>query len=463
LCPLVVSLADRLHNSREIYQPAGTSAPSRRLIRTNFVFTDFMGLIMNATHRSSIFLLVAIVSIGPSRLPLAEAQASPERAPRVFVLDARQLQVNKQRIRDGDKSIAPALERLERDAQKARVAGPFSVVDKQATPPSGDKHDYMSQAPYFWPDPKSPNGLPYIRRDGERNPEINKFPDHSNMDKMIGAVETLALAFYFKGDEANADKAARLLRAWFLDTKTRMNPSLQFAQATPGRDTGRGIGLIETRGLVRVIDAVGLLAGSRAWSNDDQRSLEDWFGKFLQWMLDSKNGRDERAAKNNHGTYYDAQVSSFALFVGKADLARQILGDAREKRIAVQIEPDGRQPLELARTKAWSYSVMNLDGLVLLARLGENVGVDLWNYRTSDGRSIRRALDYLVPYALGAKKWPDQQIGEWQPEILFPSLRRAADKYHDETYRSVLSRLPAVDASERGNLVLRGPDKNPQH
>src|SRR5215813_13145241 len=180
-----------------------------------------MGLIMNAANRLSICLLVATVSIVHHRLPPAEARPSPEPAPRVFVLDARQLQVNKQRIRAGDKSIAPAMERLERDAQKARVAGPFSVVDKQATPPSGDKHDYMSQAPYFWPDPKSPNGLPYIRRDGERNPEIDKITDHHVMDDLENGVETLALAYYFKGDEAYSTKAVQLLREFFLDRSTR--------------------------------------------------------------------------------------------------------------------------------------------------------------------------------------------------------------------------------------------------
>jgi Alginate lyase len=374
-------------------------------------------------------------------------------APRCFLLDARQLSATKQRVRDGDKTLEPALTKLERDAQKALKSGPYSVVTKDATPPSGDKHDYMSQAPYFWPDPKSPNGLPFIRRDGERNPEINKITDHRSLDQLESSVETLALAYYFKGDEAYATKAVQLLRAFFLDPATRMNPNLQYAQFIPGVNTGRGIGLIETRGLTQIVDAIGLLAGSKALTEADRRGLDDWYAKFLQWMLDSKNGRDEAAAKNNHGTYYDLQVTSFALFLGKTDLARSILQTARTKRIALQIEPDGRQPLELARTRAWSYSVGNLDGLMLLARLGENLGVDLWNYQTADGRSIRKALEFLVPFAVEGKKWSYQQLGEWPPQMLFPLMRRAAGKYSDPKFHALSTKVPSVEAADRSNLL----------
>jgi alginate lyase len=312
----------------------------------------------------------------------------------------------------------------------------------------------MSQAPYFWPDPNSPTGLPYIRRDGERNPEINKISDHQSMDKMVSAVETLALEYFFEGGEAFAAKASLLLRAWFVDPATRMNPNLEYAQGIPGINTGRGIGLIETRGFTRVVDAVGLLGGSKAWSESDQRHLHRWFDDFLRWMLESRNGRDEAAAKNNHGTYYDLQITSFALFLGKIDLATRTLYAAREKRIAAQSEPDGRQPLELVRTKGWSYSVGNLDGLMLLATLGEKCGVDLWSYRTADGRSIRRALDYLTPFAFGERKWPDQQIGEWEPQILFPLIRRGATRYHEEKYQALMARIPKLVPEDRDILTF---------
>ena len=407
----------------------------------------------NESKRVAAVLLLTMAISAGANVKAQTANVGP--SPRVFLLDAKQLQITQQRIHAGDKNLSAAWTRLERDAQKAISSGPFSVVTKGATPPSGDKHDYLSQAPYFWPNPKSPNGLPYISRDGERNPEINQITDHHSLDQLESSVETLALAYYFKGEEAYAAKAAALLRAFFVDPATRMNPNLQYAQFIPGVNTGRGIGLIETRGLPDVVDAIGLLARSKALTEDDRRGLQDWFGNFLQWMLESKNGRAEAAAKNNHGTYYDLQVASFALFVGKKDLAVQVLEDARRKRIATQIEPDGRQPLELARTKAWSYSLMNLEGLMLLATLGERSGVDLWSFQTTDGRSIRKALEFRTPVALGERKWPYPEIGGAKPEALFPLMRRAAAAYRDQEYQALMSRLPDVDLADRSRL-LRG-------
>ena len=398
-------------------------------------------------------LLVCLSAYAVSTHGQQPIRANAESSPRVFLLDAKRLQAVRAAIRRGDKELERAWSKLQRDAQKALVGAPFSIVSKSVAPPSGDKHDYMSQAPYFWPNPKTPNGLPYIRHDGERNPEINKITDHKSIDDIENATETLALAYYFTGDEKYAAKVVELLRAFFLDPTTRMNPNLEYAQFIPGVNTGRGIGLIETRGLTRVVDAIGLLEGSRALTSEDERGLQDWFGKFLQWMLDSKNGREESAAKNNHGTYYDVQIVSFASFVGRKDLAKQILGQARQERIATQIEPDGRQPLELARTKAWSYSNGNLDGLMELATLGQHAGVDLWKFQTMDGRSIRKALDFLVPIAIGEKKWAYQEIGGGvKPETLFPLMRRAAAIYRDRVYQAVMAKVPAADPSDRSNL-----------
>lgn len=415
------------------------------------LFLGIAPIAKRAAYRVSSLMVFVAASTGVN---VAVTQRTSSDPPRVFLMDAQSLAKTKKSVAAGDRSFGTALEKLESDARRALAEREtFSVTTKSVMPPSGDKHDYMSQAPYFWADPTKKDGRPYIRRDGERNPEINKISDHRTMDQMVGAVSTLALAYYLKGDEAYAAKAARLLRAWFLDPATRMNPDLQYAQAIPGINTGRGIGLIETRGLTRVVDAIGLLEGSKSLTASDRRGIERWYENFLKWMQESKNGRDENAAKNNHGTYYDVQTASFALFLGKKDLAKRILETAKRKRIALQIDPDGRQPLELARTKAWSYSVGNLDGLMQLAVLGETVGVNLWDYETPDGRGIRRALNFLYPFSVG-EKWKYQQLGEWPPQMLFPLMRSASRHYNDEKFKAMMAKVPAAADTDRENLLL---------
>src|SRR3954468_7394630 len=222
--------------------------------------------------------------------PLARAADAPLR---VFALDADPRARAKARIA-GD--LQPAYEHLKSDADKALKAKPVSVMDKKLTPSSGDKHDYMSVAPYFWPDPTKPNGLPYIRKDGQVNPErTNNATDANASKEMMANVQTLTLAYYFSGNDAYADHAATLLRTWFLDPATRMNPNLNFGQAIPGVTPGRGIGIIDTVGLIGVVDSIGLLQSSKSWTDADQKGMVAWFDAYATWLQTSKNGKEEAA------------------------------------------------------------------------------------------------------------------------------------------------------------------------
>jgi hypothetical protein len=343
-------------------------------------------------------------------------------------------------LRRGEPQFRPALTALEADANRALNVAPMSVMDKRVTPPSGDKHDYMSQAPYWWPDPSEPDGRPYIRRDGRRNPEIDRITDRENLERLDRAVTTLALAFHFTGREEYAQHAARLVRVWFLDAATRMNPHLRFGQGIPGRAEGRAAGIIETRFLPTIIDGVTLLQGSSAWTASDEEALKGWMRDYLKWLLESSLGRDEARRGNNQETWYDVQVVSLALYTGQPEVGRTNFEQAKAD-IREEFEPDGRQPRELARTRAWDYSTFNLTAFTRLAALGDRAGVDLWNYRTADGRSLRQGLEYLIPFATGEKRFPYTQITEFRPSLLHVPLRRAALGLNEPEYRDVARQI----------------------
>ncbi|MGH9385342.1 MAG: alginate lyase family protein [Vicinamibacterales bacterium] len=345
-------------------------------------------------------------------------------------------------IRQADQTAARP--RLLREAEKALIVGPFSVMQKARIAPSGDKHDFLTLAPYWWPDPTKPGGLPYIRRDGETNPESKRDTDDVPFGQMIEALKTLTAAYRETRDERFGARAALLLRVWFLDPATRMNPNVDYGQGIPGRNTGRGAGIITLRHLVHVVDAARVLSGSPSWTEQDRAGLQAWSTAYARWLQDSRHGREEAKATNNHGTWYEAHLVALQLYTGKRDDARA-RAEKTKQRIASQIEPDGRQPRELERTRSWSYSVMNLDGWFNLARFAEEVNVDLWHFKTADGRSLKAALDYIVPAASGSVAWPDRQITSFDWQAFVPLLDQAAIVWKQDDYKTLADRLRAAD------------------
>jgi hypothetical protein len=345
-------------------------------------------------------------------------------------------------IAAGDETARQAFKKLVADADKALLVEPPSVTAKAKVPPSGDKHDYLSLAPYFWPDPSKPAGLPYLRKDGQVNPESRDEAANDTLRmRLLGkSVETLGLAYHLTKDERYAAHAARMLRVWFLAPETRMNPHLRYAQAVAGKNDGRGTGILESRYVGFAADAAGLLQDSAAWTESDRRQFDQWLGVFLDWLLTSAPGRDEAAAQNNHGTWFDVQAVQIALALGRHDVAKRILQDVPVKRYGVQIKADGRQPLELVRTTSFGYSCYNLEAHAMLANFGDHLGVDLWRARSGEG-SFRVALDFLTPYleTTPARKWPYPQIKAEGAEEMLPVLRLAALAYRDPAYEALIT------------------------
>ncbi|GMW02040.1 MAG: alginate lyase [Candidatus Hydrogenedentota bacterium] len=347
-------------------------------------------------------------------------------------------------------------------AKDALTLGPFSVVHKKSTPPSGDKHDFYSLSPYHWPNSDKPDGVPYVFRDGEVNPEAetNAY-DRVRYFALVDAVSVLSQAYYWTGDRTYADRTALLLRAWFVDPSTRMNPNLQYAQHVPGNDSGPPWGVIRGAKLLEIIDGVKRIHPSGAWSPDDDAAFRTWLDLYLQWLQTSDKGKREAMAWNNHGTWYDAQAAGIAAYLGKREIVITILENTRDARIGRQFKPDGSQPLETRRTKSWDYCIMNLEGWCRLADLGEEMGVDLWNFSTAEGCGIMQALAYLTPFALGNAPWIHENIKDFSPETIAPLLMRAARASGDLEFHIYVSEIPGalpkltVDALARPEYYKR--------
>jgi hypothetical protein len=408
-------------------------------------------------------LILAAGLLTPSAAAAARTsdQAPANRSfhvPATVVLDGYRLALTRELVRAGVPSLRAPLAELRTQADADLTAGPWSVMDKPELPPSNDKHDYLSQAPYWWPTQPAtaanPWGCPYVQKDGVRNPAIDDITDHAERGEMFNAVYDLTLAWYYTGDAAYAQRAALDLRTWFVDPATRMNPSLDYTQFIPCLVSGRGIGIIDfSQQFTDILDAVALLnTGAPGWSASDNAGMTSWNKQFLTWLQTSKNASDEAAATNNHGSFFDMQEAALALATGQPALARSIVVTAETKRLDDQIGADGGLPQELSRTRSYHYSTFDLVALTRLAMIGRHVGVDLWHYTTPGGGTLFKAVDFVVPAATGQAAWTYPEL-QFQAFAADDDIHAAADA-GDRTARAAVGHLQTPPG---GDLWLLRP------
>lgn len=351
-------------------------------------------------------------------------------------------------------------ERILNAAEIALAQPPVTITASRAKLSEGGPNDFYSNGDYWWPDPSKPDGLPYIQRDGESNP--GNFNDHRvALRKLQDAVAALGAAWKVTGDERYAAKAAQLLRVFFLDPPTRMNPSFQFAQAIPGVSPGRGTGIIDGLHLIEIPKAVEAMTKSSALPPDVLAGLRGWFGALVQWMATSKNGRQEASAKNNHSVAFYLQMAVFAEFAGDEARVQECRSQYKTVFVPNQMAADGSFPQELRRTKPYGYSIFQLDNMATLCQVLSRPDDNLWTFRLPDGRGIQKAVEFLYPFFEDKSKWPRkpdvQAWDDWparQPSLLFAGMA-----FGNSAYINLWRKLPADPTNEevRRNIAITQP------
>jgi hypothetical protein len=344
-------------------------------------------------------------------------------------------------------------------ADEMMLEKPVTVTASSCKRSVGGSHDYYSEGDYWWPDPARPDG-PYIQKDGQTNPD--NFSEHRYaMIRFSEITSTLTSAWLLTGDRKFADKALEHLNAWFVDTSTRMNPNMLYAQAIWGRFTGRGIGLIDAYHLVEVAQSVKILIENEAIPQEKAGKIQEWFSNFLNWMTIHQYGIDEMNAKNNHGTCWVATASSIAILTANDSIRQMCAYRFKTILLPSQMADDGSFPLELKRTKPYGYSLFNIDAMCNIAQILSTPSANLFEFETEKGQSLKKGMEFIFPFIADKSKWPfakDIYIwDEWpvrQSSLLFAGLA-----YKNENYISTYLSLPAnpVHPEVIRNLPVRHP------
>ena len=360
----------------------------------------------------------------------------------------------KTKVKADNISTQAAYERLLRDADKALGKELYSVTNKSKPGPSGDLKDYVSLSRYFWPNPKKKNGLPYIRKDGQTNPEINgEGFDRRRSQRMTDDVTTLSLAAYFTGNTAYSDKAKRIVQTWFLDEDTGMNPHLNFAQNVPGVSQGREFGILDGRIYWDVIDSMLLLQSAKMVKAGFVDDLRGWFGTYAAWLIRSDFGKKARARKNNHGTYYDAQLAHVLMFAGRCDIAAKVV-QTSHARTKGQIDKTGLMPEEASRTQSLFYHAFNLRAYLRLAYFARQLDIDYYDKAASGSGSVKNSVNFVASYAGRVEDWPYKEINKNIDKALWTMLKRAQLLDDNPSIRGAIERLNYDDLKNRDHLII---------
>ena len=361
--------------------------------------------------------------------------------------------------RKGDKEVTRYIELQEKAAEKYIKMTPLSVTAKKKLPPSKDPRDYMTLSPYWWPDSTKTDGLPYIRKDGERNPEVYDYPERENANRFGDTAYCLGVLYYITGKEVYAKACANHLRTWFTDSKLGMNPNMTYAQTVPGMKHMRGSGFIDARRFCRALGVAKLIEGSKSWTPSDKKKLDDWAAAFCYWMENSTQGQRESHATNNHGLWYEAIHLMVLAYLDLTDRIREVAEQSILPKMGAQIADDGSLPQELKRTLSLHYSTFALEALMEANQITSQIGVNLWSTPASNGKVASQAVDYLYPYYLNPESWKFKQIKPFDQSraaiLLYEAGMALGNQKYVDTAKSIGLKYSTSDVATIPYLTLK--------